>query len=143
MPQTLALPPSTRAFVVAMRLWHFERQSWWIRMEPLGARLGQRAGRSLLMALDGLMTVLAEHARCDIELRPVACKRLTAEEHAFVRAVTCAGCGDTAGCRDALSPFLDGKNLEFALSLLHSIAAHLAAFAATVDGPAAAPAAHC
>lgn len=139
MSQSQVLPPSTRALVVAMRLWHYQRESWWTRMQPLGARLGSRAGGDLLMALDGLMTVLAEHALCDIALRPPACKRLTQEEHAFVSAVEHAGSGDLTACREVLSRFLDGENLRFALTLLTGIAGHLADFAATLDAaPAAA-----
>lgn len=135
MSESLVLTPSTRALVVAMRLWHFDRENWWTKMQPLGARLDRRAGMELLMALDGLMTVLAEHARCDIALRPVACRRITVEERAFVGALENAASGDHDGCRHALRRFLDGENLRFAQSLLTDIAGHLGTFAATLDTP--------
>lgn len=116
-----------------MRLWHFERESWWCRMQPLGDHLGIHDGRDFLMSLDGLMTVLAEHSRCDIALRPVACKRLSPAEHAFVQAVACAGARDEAGCRDALAGFLDGDNLCFAQALIGTIARHLATLATALE----------
>lgn len=133
MSDTLVLTPSTRALIVAMRLWHFDRENWWTNMQPLAARLERRAGLELLMALDGLMTILAEHARCDIALRPAACRHITAEERAFVGALENAASGDQDGCRHALRRFLDGENLRFAQSLLTEIAGHLGTFAATLE----------
>lgn len=151
MSDSLVLTPSTRALVVAMRLWHFDRETWWTKMQPLAARLERRAGMELLMALDGLMTVLAEHARCDIALRPAACRRITEEERAFVAAVEHAASGDHDGCRRTLQRFLDGENLRFAQSLMIDIAGHLGSVAATLEAPevpaspalAASATAHC
>lgn len=136
--RTRVLTPSTHAFVVAMRLWHFERDSWWAKMQALCTPLGTRAARDVTMALDGLMTVVAEHSLCDITLRPVACKRLSAEEHAFVHAMERAGARDESGCRDTLSRFLEGENLRFAHALLSGIADHLSAFSTDPEEPAAA-----
>ncbi len=134
MPHPVDLTPSPCALVTAMRLWHFERESWWTRMQALGSPLGVDDGRDLLMSLDGLMTVLAKHSLCDVVLRPVACKRLSREEHAFVQAVECAGARDEDGCRAALSAFLDGDNLRFAQSLMTGIAGHLTAIAGASAG---------
>lgn len=143
--RTQVLTTSTHALVVAMRLWHFEHESWWTKMQALCAPLGTHAACNLTMALDGLMTVVAEHSLCDITLRPVSCKRLSVEEHAFVHAMERAGVHDETGCREALSRFLDGENLRFAHSLLGGIADHLSALpdSAAGDGGADTPAAAC